>query len=188
MNPDDYAGTTATELRDLIASGSLTCLEVAEAACDRIGRLNPDINAYVCFDRETVLKDAAELDRRQASGAPLGPLHGVPFAVKCLTEVAGLPHTHALVPFADNVGEKDATVVARLRAAGGLFTGLTNAPECGYLKLLICIIKNTGIFTGPILNPGGPGARSSPSFDRRPGPGGLGSMVLRRSAQRGYIR
>ncbi|MCI1255760.1 MAG: amidase family protein [Corynebacterium provencense] len=132
VNPDDYAGTTATELRDLIASGSLTCLEVAEAACDRIGRLNPDINAYVCFDRETVLKDAAELDRRQASGAPLGPLHGVPFAVKCLTEVAGLPHTHALVPFADNVGEKDATVVARLRAAGGLFTGLTNAPECGY--------------------------------------------------------
>jgi Asp-tRNA(Asn)/Glu-tRNA(Gln) amidotransferase A subunit family amidase len=132
MNPTDYAYTPATEIRDRIASGSLTTKEVAEAACARIETINPDLNAFVYFDRNQVLRDAAELDARQRSGEPLGPLHGVPFAIKCLTEVEGLPHTHALTPFADNIGERDAAVVRRLREAGGLFMGLTNAPECGY--------------------------------------------------------
>ncbi len=123
---------SATEIAAKIAAGELTALEVAEAACARIEAINPLINAYVHYDREQVLADARELDAKQAAGEPLGPLHGVPFAIKCLTEVAGLPNTHSMTPFADEIGKEDAVVVARLKAAGGLFTGLTNAPEGGY--------------------------------------------------------
>ncbi|GAC85934.1 amidase [Gordonia paraffinivorans] len=132
MDADQYAWMSATEIAAKIAAGELTALEVAEAACARIEAINPLINAYVHYDREQVLADARELDAKQAAGEPLGPLHGVPFAIKCLTEVAGLPNTHSMTPFADEIGKEDAVVVARLKAAGGLFTGLTNAPEGGY--------------------------------------------------------
>lgn len=120
----------------LLASGELLATEVARAMVERIEAVNPALNAYVYFDPERVLADAAALDARRAasmaSGDPLPPLHGVPYSIKCLTEVEGLPATSALKPFADKVGQRDSILVSRLKQAGGLFLGLTNAPEGGY--------------------------------------------------------
>lgn len=147
MQADEYAWLPATELAARIANGELTALEVAEAACDRIEAINPVINAYVYFDREQVLRDAADLDARQAAGEELGRLHGVPFAIKSLTSVAGLPATHAMKPFEHEVADRDAIVVTRLKDAGGLFTGLTNAPEAGYYG------GTDGHLYGPTHNP-----------------------------------
>ncbi|WHU46195.1 amidase family protein [Gordonia sp. L191] len=132
MDVDRYAWMTATDIAEEIAAGQLTALEVAEAACGRIEALNPALNAYVHYDRRQIIDDANRLDALQAAGAPLGPLHGVPFAIKSLTAVGGLPATHAMKPFADEIGAEDAVVVQRMKEAGGLFTGLTNAPEAGY--------------------------------------------------------
>lgn len=132
MTPEEYAWLSAEQIAGSIAEGSTTASEVAQAACARIEQLNPSLNAFVHYDRDQVLRDAAELDARQRTGGPLGPLHGVPFAIKSLTSVNGLPNTHAMKPFADEVAAGDHVVVRRLREAGGLFTGLTNAPEGGY--------------------------------------------------------
>src|SRR5262249_57199081 len=70
--------------------------------------------------------------RRIAGGADPGPLAGVPFGVKDLENLAGLPTTHGSVPFRDNVADSDSTQVARLRRAGAIPVGKTNTPEFGY--------------------------------------------------------
>ncbi|MGY6655519.1 amidase [Amycolatopsis sp. TRM77291] len=132
MNANDIAWAQASELRDLLVTGDVSAVEVAAIFADRIEALNPQLNAFVHFDRSTVLADAAELDARRERGEDLGPLHGVPYSVKCLTDVAGLPATLSLKPFAGRVAAADEVVVRRMRAAGGLFLGLTNAPEAGY--------------------------------------------------------
>lgn len=97
---------------------------------DRVNAVNPPLNAIIDFDPEQVLADADHL-----SGIDLadrGPLHGVPFTIKDLTAVAGRHLTFGMVPLKDSVAEKDATIVTRLRRAGGLFLGKTNTPESGY--------------------------------------------------------
>ena len=94
--------------------------------------MNPKINAYVSFDREQVLADAKTLEERVTAGADLGPLHGVPFSIKSLTSMTGLPQDGSLTPMKGRVGSRDATLVKRLKEAGGLFLGKTNAPEFGY--------------------------------------------------------
>ncbi|TIC82767.1 amidase family protein [Nocardioides sp. GY 10127] len=129
---DEIAWMSATELAPRLAAGELSATEVATAMIDRIEKVDPTIHAFVHLDPQQILNDAKALDDKQASGAPLAPLHGVPYSIKCLTDVEGLPATGAMTPFKDQVAEKDAVVVARMKAADGLFLGLTNAPEGGY--------------------------------------------------------
>jgi aspartyl-tRNA(Asn)/glutamyl-tRNA(Gln) amidotransferase subunit A len=124
--------TPATALADAVRAGSISSTEIAAAFVERIEAVNPELNAYVHFDREQVLADATTLHRELADGGPRGPLHGVPFSIKGLTSMAGLPFDSSLKPLAGGVGTRDATVVTRLKDAGGLFLGKTNAPEFGY--------------------------------------------------------
>ena len=98
----------------------------------RIECVNPDLNAYVHHDPDQVRADARALTDELSSGDGRGPLHGVPYSIKELTSMEGLPLTFGLVPLKDNVGEHDAALVRRLRDAGGLFLGKTNSPESGY--------------------------------------------------------
>jgi len=129
---DDLCWTPATDLAAAVSTGALTPTDIATAFADRIEAVNQKLNAYIHFDREQVLADAAALQREQAEGTSRGPLHGVPFSIKGLTTMAGLPFDSSLKPLAGNVGTTDATVVTRLKEAGGLFLGKTNAPEFGY--------------------------------------------------------
>ncbi|MGD9530905.1 amidase [Pseudonocardia sp.] len=122
--------------------------DVAEQVVARIEAVNPELNAFTDFDRDKVLQDADELTAAQRRGEVRGPLHGLPYSIKDLTAVAGLPLTFGLEPLKDNIPERDAAVVTRLREAGGLFLGKTNTIESGYH----CGSTDNHLF-GPTRNP-----------------------------------
>lgn len=129
---DELRWMSATELAAQVRSGALSPTEIAAAVLDRVERVNPDLNAIIHIDRDQVVRDAAELTAAVARGDELGPLHGVPYTIKDLTNVAGLPTTFGMVPLKDNTATDDAVLVRRMREAGGLFLGKTNTPESGY--------------------------------------------------------
>lgn len=122
---------SASELRELISKRQLSPVEVLEAFIEQIGKRNPAINAITatCFDRARKEAKAAELAVN--AGEPLGPLHGLPFAVKDLEETGGVLTTYGSPLFKDNVPDADSVMVARVRAAGAIMVGKTNTPEFG---------------------------------------------------------
>ncbi|MCX7364927.1 MAG: amidase [Alphaproteobacteria bacterium] len=121
---------TATRLARAIRNGRLSAREATEAHLERIARLNGPINALVVVDRDGALKAARAADRvRAKKGAKLGPLHGVPITIKEAFDVAGLATTSSHPPLKDNIASADASLVARLRAAGAVILGKTNVPE-----------------------------------------------------------
>ena len=130
--PDELAYMPATDLAREVRENRISPVEIAEAAIARIEKVNPDLNAIIYFDPDQVRADAKALEKAQKGSAELGPLHGVPYTIKDLTAMKGLPLTFGMVPLKDNIAEVDATVVTRLREAGGLFLGKTNTPESGY--------------------------------------------------------
>jgi aspartyl-tRNA(Asn)/glutamyl-tRNA(Gln) amidotransferase subunit A len=132
VDHEDIAWLPATELAAKVHAGEVSTTEVAGAMADRIESVNPSLNAFVTYDRSRIVADAAELDRKRHAGEELGPLHGVPFSIKMLTAVDGLPFTSSMKPFEHVVATRDAAVVRRMKEAGGLFLGKTNAPEAGY--------------------------------------------------------
>lgn len=127
MNP---CFETATRLARAIRNGRLSSVEATSAHLERIARMNGPINALVVVDREGAMKAARAADRaRTAKKKPLGPLHGVPITIKEAFDVAGLRTTSSHPPLKDNVAKEDASLVARLRAAGAVILGKTNVPE-----------------------------------------------------------
>ncbi|HTR83918.1 MAG TPA: amidase [Reyranella sp.] len=121
---------TATGLARAIRNGRLSSAEATKAHLARIAKLNGTVNALVLVDHEGAMKAAKAADRARAKkGAKLGPLHGVPITIKEAFDIAGLPTTSSHPPLKDNVAKSDATLVARLRAAGAVILGKTNVPE-----------------------------------------------------------
>ncbi len=147
----DLCFTSATELAEAVRSKRVSPTEIADAMLERIDAVNPVVNAYVYVDPDAVRQRAQELDRALLRGDRLGPLHGVPYSIKDLTAMAGLPLTFGLRPLKDRVADADAPVARRLREAGGLFLGKTNTPESGY-----CGVTDNHLF-GPTQNPWKPG-------------------------------
>jgi len=76
-----------------VRAGSITPTEIATVFADRIEAFNPQLNAYIHFDREQVIDDAATLQQERAEGRIRGPLHGVPFSIKGLTTMRGCRST-----------------------------------------------------------------------------------------------
>jgi aspartyl-tRNA(Asn)/glutamyl-tRNA(Gln) amidotransferase subunit A len=131
----DLAFAPAHEIAAAVRRGDVSPVDVVTAALARIERLNPLVNAFVALRAEEALAEARSLAERIARGAEPGPLAGVPFGVKDLEDLAGLPTTHGSVPFRGNVARRDSTQVARLRCAGAIPLGKTNTPEFGYTAL-----------------------------------------------------
>jgi len=128
----DLAFAPAHALADAVRRGQLTPLELMEATLARIAELNPVLNAFVALRAEAALAEARAIGEIIACGKDPGPLAGLPFGVKDLEDVAGLPTTYGSVPFRDHVALVDSTQVARLRRAGAIPLGKTNTPEFGY--------------------------------------------------------
>jgi amidase len=128
MDDDALCFRPATELARLIRSGDVSATEVVESCLARIDEVNPAINAVVRLAPDA-LERARAADEAFVHGEPIGPLHGVPFTIKDSLDTAGLVTTAGTVGWRDRVPERDATVVARLRAAGGILLGKTNTPE-----------------------------------------------------------
>jgi amidase len=111
-----------------IRSGELTSVGLTQAVIDRIEALNPTINAVVTTAFGEALIAAAEADEVLASGADVGPLHGLPITVKDALETANMRSTGGAPALAEHVPSADATVVAKMRAAGAIVIGKTNLP------------------------------------------------------------
>lgn len=122
----------ATELAELIGTGQVSSVRVVRAHLDRIEAINAGVNATVTVLADQALAAAQAADDAVASGAALGPLHGVPFTVKDSLDVAGVVTTRGSTLFRHRVASVDATAVARLRAAGGIPLAKTNLPEFSY--------------------------------------------------------
>jgi len=120
---------TATRLARAIRNGRLSSVEATQVHLDRIARLNGPLKALVLVDEAGAMKAARAADRARGRTKNLPPLHGVPITIKEAFDVAGLRTTSSHPPLADNIAREDASIVARLRAAGAVILGKTNVPE-----------------------------------------------------------
>lgn len=116
----------AVQQLELLCTGQLSVMELAEAHIAQIERLQPALNAFVDFDPERVRAQARALD---AQTTPRGPLHGLPVSVKSSIATAGYRCEIGSLLHKDEIPAEDAVSVSRLRAAGALILGTTNCPE-----------------------------------------------------------
>ena len=123
----------AVALSDAIRTRRVSCVEVMRATLDHVAALNPHVNAIVALQPEDgLLAQARARDQQLARGDWLGPLHGIPQAIKDLEPVAGIVSTQGSPVFKDFVPTTDSIVVERTRAAGAILIGRTNVPEFGF--------------------------------------------------------
>jgi amidase len=119
---------SATWLAAAIRDRDVSSVEVVEACLGRIAEVNPRLNAVVRL-ADDALDLANRADEALAAGIEPGPLHGVPFTIKDSLDTAGLVTTAGTIGWRNRVPDRDATVVTRLKAAGGILVGKTNTPE-----------------------------------------------------------
>src|SRR5215218_5426015 len=133
QNGMDTTWASALEIARAVASGSTSAAAVTEAALARIAERNPVLNAFTSITAERARARAQAIDRDRAAGKPLGPLAGVPFAVKNLFDITGLP-TRAGSKINRDLppARQDAALVQRLEAAGAVLVGALNMGEYAY--------------------------------------------------------
>lgn len=122
----------AVALRDRLASGATRAAEVAEACLARVREREGDVHAWEFLDPDHVLRQAGRLDRQRTAGRPIGPLHGVPVALKDIIDTADMPTGNGTPIDAGRRPRTDSFVAARLRAAGALVFGKTVSTELAY--------------------------------------------------------
>jgi amidase len=125
----DLAFQPAADLTKLLRSRTVSSRELLELYLDRIHQHNGALNAVVTLDVERGQERAAEADAAAARDEWWGPLHGLPMTVKDTMETAGLRTTAGAKELRDHVPKRDAEAVARLRSAGAVVFGKTNAPK-----------------------------------------------------------
>ena len=172
---DEITSKTATELAGLIRSRAVSPVEVIAAHLERVERINPTLNAIV-----TLADDALDLARAAEaelmSGGEVGPLHGVPLTIKDTIDTAGLRTTSGSRLLSQNIPERDATVVARLKAAGAIILGKTNTPEMAIpYETDNQIFGRTNNPHDPKRTPGGSSGGEAAAIAACLSPAGLGS-------------
>ena len=125
----DLIYSSATSIAQSIQDKEVSAVEVVQAHLDRIADVNDKLNAVVCLCADRALEEAANADAALARGDATGPLHGVPMTLKDSLDTEGVVTTGGTTGRRDFVPESDATVTARLRAAGAILMGKTNTPE-----------------------------------------------------------
>ncbi len=158
----DLATMSCREIRDAVARGDVSAVEVCRAFLSRIERDDPALGAFITVEPERVLTRAAEIDR-DARGASPQPLAGVPIAVKDNLCTSGVRTTAGSRMLGQFVPPYDATAVARLSAAGAVVIGKTNCDEFSMGS------STEHSAFGPSRNPWSP--------DRTPGGSSGGSAV-----------
>ena len=154
----DLAYLSAVELAAAIRTKSLSPVEVVRFFLTRVEAENPRINAFVRVLPEHALARAAAAEAAVMRGENIGPLHGVPVAIKDLFDFkAGVPNTFGCRVFAEFVPEESATYVQRLEAAGAIVIGKTNTPEFGHKGI------TDNMLFGPTSTPFAPGRNAGGS-------------------------
>ncbi len=131
----------------LIRQRELSPVELVQTILNRIGTYGKSINAYIACYADQAIQAARRAEDAIAHGRPLGPLHGIPLAVKDLFFTAGLPTTAGTRVLKDFVAQEDATVIHRLKEAGAILLGKLNLHELAYG------ITNDNPHFGAVRNP-----------------------------------
>ena len=177
---------TATEAAQRIRDRKLSPVELAESILHRIDDLEPQLKAWVYLDREAVLADAEQRRTELDSGASLGPLHGVPIALKDIYYTASIPTTACSKVYADFVPTYDAATVALLKQAGAIMLGKTVTTE------FACMDPSPTLNPwNPAHTPGGSSSGSAVAVASRMCAAALGSQtvgsVLRPASYNGVV-
>jgi len=128
------ANTTALSLIDRQKNGELSALEIAEAYIGQVEAKEPSIKAFSWFDANYVRDQAKQLDQYRLRGMPLGPLHGIPVALKDIIDTKSIPTENGTQIDSGRVPTKDAVIVERLRSAGAIIFGKTRTTELAFLE------------------------------------------------------
>ncbi|MEU9118913.1 amidase [Streptomyces sp. NPDC048506] len=123
---------TLAEAAAAVAARRLSPVELTESVLQRIGAVDERLGAYVTVTGEAARAAAARAEREIAAGRYRGPLHGIPFALKDLIDVAGMPTTASSRVRADHRARADSAVARRLSTAGAVLLGKTHTHEFGY--------------------------------------------------------
>ncbi|WP_433473723.1 amidase [Spirillospora sp. CA-142024] len=123
---------TIAEFAQALRRREISARELTETALRRTRELNPSLNAFVLIDDEGARAAARAADEQRAAGIDLGPLHGIPVAVKDLIDMAGLPTGCGSATAFGGTATQDAEVVRRLRDAGAVIIGKTTLHEFAY--------------------------------------------------------
>ena len=131
----DLTRLPASDLSELIATKKVSPVELTDAVLARAERLQPMLNCFVTLVPEQARSAAKAAEEAVMKGAPLGLLHGIPFAAKDLVNTAGVRTTFGSLLYENNVPKEDAVCAARVKAAGGILFGKTTTPEFGHKSL-----------------------------------------------------
>ncbi len=129
---EDLVFLPVQRLAQELADGRITSRDLTGAYLERIGRLNPALNAFAAVYEEPALAQAAASDRRRADGYLLGMLDGIPMAIKDLCAIAGRPMSVGSRPWLNRNSTATATAVRRLLAAGAVILGKTQMVEYAF--------------------------------------------------------
>lgn len=132
---DDLCLLSAATLRDKIGRKEVSPVELMTAVLARAERLQPVLNCFITLVSEMAMAAARQAEDGVMQGAPLGLLHGIPFAAKDLVNTAGVRTTFGSLHHDDNVPKEDAVCAARMKAAGAILFGKTTTPEFGHKAL-----------------------------------------------------
>ncbi len=144
---EELAYAPIAELAPRLAARELSPVELTEAVLRRIERLEPRLNAYITVTAESARHAARAAEAAIMAGHHLGPLHGIPVAVKDLYATRGIATTYGSPLFAGWVPEFDAAAVERLKRAGAVLLGKTNLHELAYGT------TSANAHYGPVHNP-----------------------------------
>ncbi|MCH8894086.1 MAG: amidase [Chloroflexi bacterium] len=164
---------SAAELARQIRQRTITPVEVARSFLERMDALEPQLEAWVRVDRETVLADAQQRQEELESGAATGPLHGVPIGIKDIYHIAGIPTTAGSKVYADYVPDETAVTIDLLRNAGAVILGKTVTTEFACLDP-----SHTKNPWNPAHTPGGSSSGSAVSVAVRMCPVAMGSQTI----------
>lgn len=123
---------TILEAASALRKKEVSSMELTAKSLDRIAGSNPKLNAFLAVLEKEARLSASQADKEQRAGTDLGPLHGIPVAVKDVFHMKGVRTTGGSKLFADYVPDYDATVVERLREAGAIIVGKTNMHELAF--------------------------------------------------------
>jgi aspartyl-tRNA(Asn)/glutamyl-tRNA(Gln) amidotransferase subunit A len=144
----DPSSASATEIAGAVVAGEISATAVTEAALAAIAQRNPALNAFTAVTADRARARARAIDAERARGRALGPLAGVPYAVKNLFDIKGLPTLAGSKINRDRPpAARDATLIERLDAAGAVLVGALNMGEYAY------DFTGENIHDGPSRNP-----------------------------------
>ena len=130
MDPSQLNWLSATDAARAIREGAFNAEQLMQACLARVREAEPQVQAWTFLDEEHALSQARARDLDRAEGRSIGPLHGIPVAIKDIMDTCDMPTEDGTVLHAGRTPARDARVVAMLRAAGAVIMGKTVTTEC----------------------------------------------------------